>query len=103
MYAIRSYYDEARGEDLANFRPQNGESFNDLSNRVWPAFSHLDVIGEKRIAVIAHSGVNRVIICKLLRIPLSNLFRFEQSYGFCNVIVYKKTGFQLRALNIKCN
>lgn len=90
---------EARGEDIVHFRPRNGESFQDLSDRVWPAFSALDLSDAKKTVVIAHSGVNRVILCELLGMPLANLFRFEQSYGCRNLIVPKKGSYHLATLN----
>lgn len=90
---------EARGKDIVHFKPQNGESFQDLSDRVWPAFSSLDLSDGKRIAIVAHSGVNRVLLCRLLGMPLSHLFRFDQSYGCCNTILSRKGEYYLASLN----
>lgn len=90
---------EERGKDIVHFKPQNGESFKDLSDRVWPAFSSLDLSDGKRIAIVAHSGVNRVILCRLLGMPLAHLFRFDQSYGCCNTILFKKGEYCLTGLN----
>lgn len=92
---------EARGVDMVHFRPRNGESFQDLVDRVWPAFTSLELSSDKKVAVIAHSGVNRVILCKLLGMELSRLFLLEQSYGGCNIIVDKNGAYILRALNYK--
>ncbi|MBI4688887.1 MAG: histidine phosphatase family protein [Nitrospirae bacterium] len=38
------------------------------------------------IAIVAHGGVNRVILCHFLGIPLENIFRIEQDYGCVNII-----------------
>jgi len=40
------------------------------------------------IAIVSHGGVNRVILCHLLGIPLENIFRIEQDYGALNVIEF---------------
>jgi broad specificity phosphatase PhoE len=43
---------------------------------------------ESNIVIVAHGGVNRVILCHFLGIPLENIFRIEQDYGCVNVIEF---------------
>ncbi len=78
-----------RSQNLPYFRISNGESFADLQTRV---IAHLDMILEqyrgKNIAVIAHGGVNRVIITHVLGMDLCNLTRIDQAYGCLNIIDY---------------
>ena len=70
---------EARGRDLAGYRPKGGESFGDLMRRVWPVLARIAGDGDAgRVAVVAHAGVNRVLLCRLLGMDLANLFRLEQ-------------------------
>lgn len=88
---------EARGRDIVHFKPPGGESFADLRKRVWPWFSSRDHTTD--IAVVGHAGVNRVILCSILGMPLENLFRIEQQYGCLNVIERDKDGFRVRGLN----
>ena len=38
--------------------------------------------------VMAHAGVNRVILCDALGVPLENFFRIEQDFAALNVIEY---------------
>ncbi len=90
---------EARGRDIAGFRPPGGESFSDLQERVWPAFTTLANETEMATAIVAHAGVNRVILCRLLGIPLTNLLHLEQDYGCVNVIETDKGTFRVRRLN----
>ncbi len=76
-----------RGQDMAGTRPSGGESFEDLARRVWPAFERLVAeVGQGRILVVAHSGVNRVILCRVLGLGVEHLFRLDQDYGCLNVI-----------------
>lgn len=76
-----------RGRDIAGFRPPGGESFRDLAGRVLPCWrevvaGHADGVA----AVVAHAGVNRVILCDALGAPLENLFRLAQPPACLNVV-----------------
>jgi len=89
----------ARGRDIARFRPNEGESFADLQDRVWPVFDCLTSTDEQHIAIIAHAGVNRVLLCRILGMPLANLFKLNQSYGFLNILYRNTKDFQVECLN----
>jgi len=86
----RAEYD-ARGRDIVNFRPPGGESFADLAARVLPCWRALaaDETGEV-VAIASHAGVNRVILCHLLGMPLANLFRITQRLGRIDVVEWRK-------------
>ena len=53
---------EQRGQDLECFRPQGGESFADLSARCYPALLTLVNEYSGPLLVVAHAGVNRVLL-----------------------------------------
>ena len=42
----------------------------------------------KNILVVAHGGVNRVILCHVLGMDLKNLIHLDQAYGCMNIIDY---------------
>ncbi|MBM7855072.1 putative phosphoglycerate mutase [Desulfohalotomaculum tongense] len=88
-----------RGEDIANYRPPDGESFADLSKRVVAAFHKLISNSKGNILIVGHAGVNRMILCHLLGMPLKNLFNIYQDYGCLNIILYGRFGFRLRLMN----
>lgn len=88
-----------RGEDIANYRPPQGESFSDCYKRVIPVFERLTESEETTILIVGHAGVNRVILCRVLGIPLKNVFRLEQSYGCVNSIGKKGFEYRLKYLN----
>ena len=90
---------EARGKDLPGYRPPGGESFHDLYKRVWPAFKKIIETCPQHTAVVAHAGVNRVLLCHILGIPLAQMFRFEQNYAHFNVIYLDKTILKVGCLN----
>lgn len=91
---------EARGRDLAGYRPAGGESFCDLLYRAWPALSIISAAGEdRRLAVVAHAGVNRVLLCRLLGMPLDRLFLLEQHHACLNVLHHRQEGFRVERIN----
>src|SRR4030042_1293569 len=40
------------------------------------------------LAMVTHAGINRVILCEALGLPLKNLFNLDQKYGCLNIIDY---------------
>ena len=75
-----------RERDLVGYRFPGGESFRDLRARVVPAF--LEIIEEDRenILVSGHRGVNRVLVCEILGLPLDRIFSIRQDHGCVNLI-----------------
>jgi alpha-ribazole phosphatase len=83
----------ARLADLVNYRAPGGENLLDLSNRVMPAIHEIE--GRHRgeeVVVVAHGGVNRVILLNIIGAPHSSLFKIEQDYGCLNIIDYYADG-----------
>jgi len=92
---------EERGRDLGRFRPPGGESFLDLRNRVVPAFQRIVACMQGSALIVGHAGVNRVILCHVLGMPLDHLFRIEQPYGTLSVLTCQgDTDIQVEALNL---
>ncbi len=90
---------EARGRDIATFRPPGGESFADLRDRVWLSFLTILHGSPEKIAIIAHAGVNRVLLCQLLNIPLAHLFCLRQDHACVNIIRRQADAFELELMN----
>jgi probable phosphoglycerate mutase len=89
-----------RGGDIVNFRPPGGESFADLAARVTPCWRSLFAESESGVVAVAgHAGVNRVILCDALGMPLANLFRIAQRPGCLNVIERGRDGPIVRLLD----
>lgn len=80
---------DAWAKDPEKFSPPGGESTIDASRRVMPRFYRLvkEHLNE-HIAIVAHGGVNRVILCELVGIPLKNIFHIEQDFACLNKIVF---------------
>lgn len=90
---------EKRGENLAGYRPIGGESFSDVHDRVWPALLRIIEATISTSAVVAHAGVNRVLLCHLLGMSLENMFRLPQDYGCFNVIFADQKGIRVGSVN----
>ena len=91
---------EKRGADMAYYRPPGGECFADVAARVIPLFEELVRSAAGNLLIVGHSGVNKVLLCHILGMPLENLFRIRQDYGCLNVIDNGKEGMRLRQMNM---
>jgi alpha-ribazole phosphatase len=89
-----------RGEHLADHRPPGGESFDDLQARVWPIFAKYASGAHQNVLMVTHAGVIRVILCRLLGMPLENLFRIGSAYGDLSIVDFGPREYRVRAVNI---
>ena len=83
----------ARLADLVNFRAPGGESLCDLAARVLPALG--EIVQRHRgeeVLVVAHGGVNRVILLDAIGAPLASMFSIEQKFCALNLIDYYVDG-----------
>lgn len=92
---------ERRGLSIDTYRPSGGESFADVSARVTPVFDEIVSKPERPVLIVGHAGVNRVILCHVLGMPLSNLFRLGQDYGCVNIFESAGGGLRLQAMNVR--
>lgn len=84
---------QARLEDLVNFRVPNGESLKDAAERIRPALQ--EAISANRggcLALVAHGGVNRIVLLDAIGADLSRVFSIEQDFGCINMIDYIDNG-----------
>lgn len=99
----RRFPDEfkARGADIGYYRIPGGESFADCSLRVVAAFQEILGASSGDIAIVGHAGVNRVLLCHILGMPIANVFRIGQDYGCMNIIQCGVSGYQLKLINYR--
>lgn len=91
---------ERRGLDLEHVRPEGGESFGDLANRVCPALFGLIRQTAGPLLVVAHAGVNRVLLCRLLCRPVQQVLDLPQDYGAVNILRTGPQGVEVAAVNL---
>jgi broad specificity phosphatase PhoE len=74
-------------ENPLKYSPPDGEDTSDVRDRAINAF---DLIMKRHdgdyVAVVAHGGINRIILCHVLGVPLEHIFRIEQDYAAVNII-----------------
>ncbi len=90
---------EARGRDIAYYRIAGGESCADCAQRMLPAYQKIVAEKADPVAIVGHAGVNRLILCHLLGMPIANLFRIVQDFACVNVIQYNGVNPQVRLIN----
>ena len=85
---------------IGEFPFPEGESVADLLGRAWPAFENIVGLhpGE-RVAIVAHGGTNRVILCGALGLPLDRLLIFGQDYAALSLLEWRTDRFVLHFLN----
>lgn len=91
---------ESRLRDLAGYRIPEGESLLDVQRRVLPRLK--EILAEypgQSLALVAHAGINRVILADALGLSLSHFFRLDQNYGCLNIIDYFPDFTVVRLLN----
>ena len=92
---------QERGDHIAEHRPPGGESFRDLHDRVWPVFESVVRRLSGKALMVTHAGVIRVLVCRLLGIPLENLFGIGQAYGALSIVEARSDGYRIQALNLQ--
>ena len=84
---------QARLDDIVNVAPPAGESLLQMAQRVRPVIKQIISAHEgEEIVIVAHGGVNRVILLDAIGAPLERLFHIEQDYGCHNIIDFYPDG-----------
>lgn len=85
--------------DLENYRIAGGESFADLRARVIPWFTKAVAKMKGNLVIVAHAGVNRVILCHLTKLSIRELFSIPQEYAAVNIIQENMGCYRVAAVN----
>lgn len=90
---IKKFFPEqfkSRGENITTFITPGGESFDQLKKRVIPAFEAIKENSIGNVLIVAHAGVNRVILSSILGISIEDMFKISQDYGCVNEIFWNE-------------
>jgi alpha-ribazole phosphatase len=103
---IRERYPEefrSWADNPLKFSPIDGESTIEARDRIVPALQEImDRHRGEQIAIVAHGGVNRIILCHVIGMPLENIFRIEQDHGAVNIIEFWDRYPVVKLLNGRC-
>jgi alpha-ribazole phosphatase len=70
-----------------------GENLHDVNGRVMPLVGEIVERHQgEEVLIVAHGGVNRIILLSAIGAPLSAFFNIEQSYCCLNIIDYYADG-----------
>jgi nicotinamide riboside kinase len=86
-------------EDYAHMRPPGGESLADLSLRLraWRE-QRLPALVGRRVVLVTHVGVIRVLLCDLLDLPLDQALRFSPAAASHTALTLAEAGAVVTAL-----
>jgi len=85
---------------IGDFRFPEGESVPELLARCWPVVERvLSSHSGERVALVAHGGTNRAILCRALGLSLERLLGLGQDYGALSLVEWDGRRWRLCALN----
>jgi alpha-ribazole phosphatase len=85
---------------IGEFPFPEGESVVALAARAWPAFEAIAAAhAGGAIAVVAHGGTNRALLCRALGLPLDRILAFGQDYGALSILKGVNGAWSLTRLN----
>jgi probable phosphoglycerate mutase len=64
------------------------ETLADVEDRAWPVLSRVcnRLTGDATALIVAHDAVNRVLLCRVLGLPLSRVWTFRQAPAALNIL-----------------
>ena len=68
-------------KDIVNITAPGGESLSLLQARVMDFFEQILQQEHKKIAIVTHSGVQRILHAHILKTPLSDIFNLQLDFG----------------------
>jgi broad specificity phosphatase PhoE len=86
--------------DVAGYQFPGGESLALLASRAWPAFARIVAAhAGGSVAIVAHGGTNRMILCRALGLGGERLLAMGQDYAGLSVLVGAGERWTVRLLN----
>ena len=100
---IQRRFPDEWDEWLANSgdaKPTGGESSREMASRVLPVLTQIIKrhLGEQ-LAIVAHGGVNRVILCHALGLDLRYMERIGQRHAALNIIEFFEEAVVVQLVN----
>lgn len=86
--------------DVGRFQFPGGENLEQVAARSWAAFE--DIVAAhlgQRVAIVAHGGSNRAILCRALGMPLARLLALGQDYAGLSMLERTNGAWSLALLN----
>ncbi|MGN0777190.1 MAG: histidine phosphatase family protein [Candidatus Ventricola sp.] len=81
--------------------PPGGESDAQGLARAHAALAYVDVHTQRCAAIVAHSGINRILLCDLLGRPLSEKRQISHDYAAVSLLERSDGVWQVRELSVQ--
>ena len=86
--------------DVGRFQFPGGECLEQVATRSWAAFEDIVAAHEgEAVAIVAHGGSIRAILCRALDVPLPRLLALGQDYAALSVLERVSQRWSLSLLN----
>jgi broad specificity phosphatase PhoE len=94
---VRAYW-----ADYVHGRPPGGENLADVAQRAGEFLAqHAEGWLGRRVAVVTHAGVLRVLLCRMLSMPLGEALRFAPPTGSLSLLRHSSAGFVIEGLFLR--
>ena len=98
---LHERYPEYFGKGRQASCPPGGETDEQGLARAYAALAHIVTHTQHSAAIVAHSGINRILLCDLLRQPMHEKKRVAQDCGCINILEYRDGKWLVREINLK--
>ncbi|MEE2746638.1 MAG: histidine phosphatase family protein [Pseudomonadota bacterium] len=88
-------------EELASFKPPNGESFHDVCNRVQLVFESLTKMDGEDIGIVAHSGIIRGFLACVIGSNATGLQFLVDELSVTQISIMGKNKYSILGVNQK--
>ena len=95
---LHEYFPHAFGPGAKGGCPPGGESDEDGLARMRRALDHIAARTQSCAAIVAHSGVNRLLLCDLAGLPLIEKKKMGQDYAAVSILAYHDGCWTIREL-----
>jgi alpha-ribazole phosphatase len=94
---------EKKFNDFINYRIPGGETIPEVENRVFKQLDELlQTHSGEQLVIVAHGGINMLIICRALQMTATNIFRLKQDFCCVNHLDYYHDFVQVNLVNSPC-
>lgn len=85
---------------IGDYQFPQGENLTQVVERAWPAFERIvDSHEGRQVAIVAHGGTNRAILCRALCVAPGRILALGQDYAALSVLERAGDRWTLRLLN----
>ena len=91
---------QKRGKSLGHVPPPGGESFLEVSKRMYECISEIAASTKGDMVFVSHGGSNRSFLCKILSKDVDQLMEIPQPYGCINHLQLGQGKLKVKAVAV---